>query len=305
MKIAKVPIIMLVIIFLLSCTKEECINCNKQTDTTLLCLTFAAEYAVPTKSEIFPAGVMTKVFMYNQGDNPATKAIYPGMPKVATSDQSGFLNFGNENALFIPGGSYDFYSISTNTANLFGANFENGKSQPLKNGIDYLWASKKNVTINTNTNIPFSYSHRATGIRFTVNAGSNVENMVIRSIRIGQSNEGAIMNLADGIIPPANKLSTEMAVMSVSGNTGTYIMLPLQENIGIPVEVYIDAIIAGTAVVNKKYTAIIPSVTGGFQGGTLHNYTATIGSNSSIIQLMSSLVEDWKYQNLFIIGVNN
>ena len=289
-----------------SCAKEKCKNCPPLPDSSLLCVSFSGDYSLQKQtkasSTAFPSGIQTSILAYSAGDNPTIKAAYPGTPISATSDASGNLVFNNGVNLFMPGGAYDFYSISANSSSVPNITFTNGLSGVLNNGVDYLWASSKNTSVTANTNVPFQFAHRASAIRLNITAGEGVTGLTVKSIKIGQIQQGAVMGLYTGVIAAASALSADKADMMLDSNTGTFIMLPLIAGISIPVEVYVDAIIGGSAQTNKKYTATIPAPTGGFESGTVYKFAASIGASG--ITFLNATLEDWNEQTLVSINLN-
>lgn len=302
-----ISILIITTIFLFaSCAKEKCKNCPPLPDSSLLCVSFSGDYSLQKQtkasSTTFPSGIQTSILAYSAGDNPTIKTAYTGTPISATSDASGNLVFNNGVSLFMPGGSYDFYSISANSSSVPNITFTNGLSGVLNNGVDYLWASSKNTSVTANTNVPFQFAHRATAIRLSITAGDGVTGLTVKSIKIGQTQEGAVMGLSTGVISAASILSTNKADMMLASNTGTFIMLPLIAGISIPVEVYVDATIGGSAQTNKKYTATIPAPTGGFESGTVYKFAASIGASG--ITFLNATLEDWNEQTLVSINLN-
>lgn len=289
-----------------SCAKENCTNCTPLLDSSLLCVSFSGGYSLQKQtkasSTAFPTGIQTSIFAYSAGDNPTIKAPYSGTPISATSDASGNLIFNSGVNLFMPGGSYDFYSVSTNSSSVPDITFTNGLSGTLKNGVDYLWASGKNSSVTANTNVAFQFAHRATAIRLNITAGEGITGLVVKNIKIGQTQEGVVMELSTGVIPASSVLSTSKADMILASNTGTFITLPLIVGISIPVEVYVDATIGGSALTNKKYTATIPAPTGGFESGTIYKFAASIGASG--ITFLNTTLEDWNEQTLVSINLN-
>lgn len=288
-----------------SCAKEKCKNCPPLPDSSLLCVSFSGGYSLQTQtkasSTAFPTGIQASIFAYTAGDNPTIKAPYPGTPITATSDASGNLVFNSGANLFMPSGSYDFYSVSTNSSSIPNIIFTNGLSGVLSNGVDCLWASGKNTPVTANTNVPFQFAHRAAAIRLDITAGEGITGLIVKSIKIGQTQEGAVMGLSTGVIPASSALSADKADMILTSNTGTFIMLPLIAGISIPVEVYVDATIGGSAQTNKKYTATIPAPTGGFESGTIYKFAASIGASG--VTFLNATLEDWNEQTLVSINL--
>lgn len=282
-----------------SCIKERCKSCNQTPDLSLKCVTFTGDYFVlnqtKTETKPFPSGIQASIITFNAGDNPIIKSTYPGTPIGATSQANGNLVLNGGVNLFMPNGVYDFYSVSTNTSSAPAIIFTNGISGNLSNGTDYLWASNKNMIIAANTFVPLQFSHRSAAISLSIVAGEGLSSLEVKNILISQSKEGSEMNLSSGVIHAANSISAIKAAMNLTSNTGTFIMLPIKSGVPLPVELYVDAVFGGKPVTNKKYSATIPSPSGGFESGTLYKFTASIEAKG--VTFINSTLEDWDDQS--------
>ena len=256
------PVVILLVSFMISCIKERCQQCIQTYDPGLKCVTFTCDYSALNQTKgatkPFPAGIQTSIVTYNAGDNPANRSPYPGTPVIATSEANGNLVLNMGVLLFMPNGSYDFYSVSDNTSAYPEINFVNGISGNLSNKKDYLWATFKNMNITVNTFVPLQFSHRSAAISITIVAGEGISSLEVDKILISQAKEGAAMNLSTGNIPAAEALSSDKALMILANNTGTFITLPIKAGISLSVEIYADLNYGGNIADYKKLTAVIP-----------------------------------------------
>lgn len=277
-----------------SCTNEKCSTCPSQLpDVEMKSVLFQGEYSAMTKnsSNNIPAGISATIYAYPSGASPITSMSYPGTPVTASADEQGYFRI--EGGLFMPNGTYDYYAVSTNSLSQ-NMQITKGVANSLSNGVDYLYAQAKNILLEQNTNILLQYRHQCSAVELTINSGDGVEGMIVRSIRIGQpSTQYATMDLSSGIIRQIDQLDPIMANMSINNKTGKYIMLPSSISV-LPIEVYIDAIIAGVAVRNKKFTASLPSPSEGYIGGKIYKYNASLSITG--VDFSTSTVESWVEQ---------
>jgi len=284
--------------------RDDSCNCSPLQVDSMRFVSFCGTYSLTmsTKSSsIIPLGIEALILAYEAGDNPITKSTYPGTPIQATSDTNGTLVLNNGGGLLMPAGNYDFYSVSSNSALSSEITFNKGVSNRLSNGIDYLWASKTNTSVASNTNVTLEFEHKATAIALEIVAGYGVETLSVKSIKIGRSNDGASLHISSGFIPVASDISGEMYEMSLYYNKGISIMLPLAEGIQIPIEVVAD-VRCGNNIISNIYKASIPSQAGGYQSGTIYLFKASIDVNS--ISFNNALLNEWNEESLETIFIN-
>ncbi len=281
-------IAVLALFSIISCQKDKkIISSTKE-------IKFNASYNIGMQakaSTFFTTGNKVSILGYPVGASVASAQPVPGTPVDATGGTSGSLN--PVTALYLPKGTYDFYSVSINNINSPGLIFTSGISGILANGTDYLWA--KTTGISNGGTASFNYVHKAVGIEINVTAGSGLSEMAVTAISITPTtaNESSRMNLADGVIGAASSVGSTLVPMSLSGTKGTFIMLPVN-SVSVSVEVTINAIIGGTQVTSKKYTATIPPQA--YASGSY--YTADFTVNSTAIKFEGALVQDWASQTI-------
>jgi hypothetical protein len=286
----------------LCCIKERCCGCDSHSvkETTSLLVSFNGDYergvVAKSSSSAFPAGIMTSIFAFSSGENPAVYPSFPGTPIIAVSDIYGNLSVSSSKYLFVPAGIYDFYSVSANSKSLMGIEIERGISAPLKNGVDYLWSSGRETKVKTNTNVSLVFSHRAARVVVTFIEGDGVRDVLVKNASIYATKEGARMVLSTGEIPPAGKVNSISMPMKVNNRSAEEIILPLQNGIPIPFEVEIEASLSGIIVDSKIYRGLIPSPQGGFMGGNAYHFTAKV--NSTSITFFAAVTVEWEDKSI-------
>lgn len=271
----------------LSCIKERCCGRDSRSvkETTDLFVSFSGDYkkAENTKSSssAFPAGIMTTIFAFSSGENPAVYPSFPGTPLTAVSDTFGNLSLNSSKYLFVPAGVYDFYSVSANSRSFMGIEIERGLSAPLINGVDYLWSSGRETKVNTNTNVCLVFSHCAVRVVVRFIEGDGVKNLLVKKVSIYAPQEGARMVLSTGEISPASGVDSVSIPMMVNNRIAEEIILPLKSGVSIPFEVEVKASLSDKSVDSQIYRGVIPSPESGFRAGNAYHFTARV-SNTSI-----------------------
>lgn len=254
---------------------------------------FHASYSGESQTKAtttFTAGNKVTIIGYNTGAIVTSATPVSGTPVDATCGTSGVLT--PNSPVFLPKGSYDFYSVSLNNANSPNITFSSGFSGQLSNGVDYLWA--KCAGIAQGGTASFVYNHKAVGIEINVSSGTGISNLSVTSISINPTTPAtnSKMNLSNGSIGEASTVGA-LTPISLSGLKGKYIMLPLS-SIGINIEITVNATIGGTAVTAKKYSASIPAQA--YSSGYYYTINLTVSSTS--LQFTGALVDDWTNQTI-------
>ena len=271
-----------------SCQKERGIDGSERK-----AMKFYASYifeAATKAPTIFPSGNKATIIGYIAGATVSSATPVAGTPVEATGGASGTLS--PVSALFLPKGSYDFYSVSLNTTTPAGLTFISGISAQLSNGTDYLWA--KHASVSEGGAVTFSYSHKAAGMEINVSAGTGVSGMTVTSIKFTPAKPDATskMNLSTGTIGSA-AVKDVSTPMSLTSNKGTFVMVPLASQ-SLNVEVTVNATIGGTPLTGKVYTAAIPAQV--YNGGTYYTLNLTVSATS--MSFTGAQVEDWTSQTI-------
>jgi len=282
--------------FIIICTFS---SCQKETEVEQNngLMQFYAAYNGEFKTKgtsTFTSGNKVSIIGYTAGASTTTATAVSGTPVEATCGASGLLT--PSTPIYLPKGTYDFYSVSLNSTSSPGISFISGSSAQLTNAIDYIWAKSSNISQGGTAS--FVYYHKAVGMEINIASGTGVSNLALTGISFTPTtpNITSKMALSDGTIGAASAVGS-LTAMTITGSKGSYIMLPVG-SVSINVEITVNATIGGTAVTSKKYTATIPSQA--YQSG--HYYTINFTISSTALQFTGAVVEDWTTQN--ISGVN-
>jgi len=292
---------------LFSCVQENCSSCNESNSyNEQYKVSFCGSYAVTKSTSAFKAGVESSIYTYYSGEDPSIKKEHPSTPISVISDVSGNFQLTNNLSLYLAPGYYDFYAISANSSSLDNISFKMGQSLTLKNGTDYLWAQRKDITICDHSNIEFSFSHKAVSIIIELNPiiGSQIDSgrIELTKAMIGLPDTIQILKLADGKITPAKSITSLKAEMNITENLALYIILPLEQKIDIPIELHITTTSYSKQKSQETYYCTLPSPPNGFEGGMQYKYRATLTLRKIIFDNTS--VEQWNEKELDNIVLN-
>lgn len=251
-------------------------------------ITFYGNYLseMATKaSEPFSSGNKAWIYGYKGGETPANEELVTPNQFSATAGSGGKLT--SNVALYLPKGSYNFYSFSQNSSTLPQVTFTGGVSGSLTNGVDYLWAKAENIA--QGGSATFNYSHSAVKLELVVVKDTGVDKVTVTEIKVTlpkveSSNK---INLATGEIVPATAVAAATA-LSTSNNSATTIMLPLSSN-SLTVSVKAQVDIGELKGETREYSATIPKAS--YLAGTHHKVTLKIGANT--ITFGNATVSNW------------
>ncbi|MCK9627433.1 MAG: fimbrillin family protein [Bacteroidales bacterium] len=241
-------------------------------------------------SATIPSGIRAVVIAYQSGDNPVSKSCYPATPLSVVSDQNGNLLIESENPLLMPVGNYDFYAFSSNSGNKEGFELKAGKLSGLTNGKDYLWAAKKETSVNSSTYVTFDFIHKCTAIVLNFFAGNGVDSLFVTNVLAAKSSDTGELLLSSGEITPSRTLSTIMEKVAVFENTCQWIMIPLSGIAELPL--IIDAVVKiGKSTEYKRFKTSLQIENNKFMAGTLYKYMIIIDTES--ITLGNTVISEW------------
>lgn len=246
--------IYIIIFFLMSmlfgCSKEPSAPQEEINTINFFC---GMEQAQTKANSVFASGNTAIIYAYASG---GIAANIGGTPLNATALGSGLLS--PASTIFLPKGSYDFYSVSANNSLVQNISFTGGVSGDLANGVDYLWAGNKNITVNNGANVTFAYKHIACQLQIRIVANLRVSGLVVNSVKFTYPiTSGVKMNLSTGSISSSGSVSA-LNNVSGRGNTRNFICLPC--TVSTQVEININATIDGQPVTNKTYRATVNQV---------------------------------------------
>ncbi|MGL5785738.1 MAG: fimbrillin family protein [Bacteroidales bacterium] len=234
----------------------------------------------------FPKSRYATIMAYTAGTVPAVAPL-SSMPYIANSP--GTLTSVSGIPMYLPNGSYDFYSVATNQKSNSNPAFTSGASEPLKNGIDYLyWNAKAQTVVPPQLSVPITYEHECTQIVVKLVSGKGITIDSLSAATITPSAPGATMSLATGVITPATSLSSAPVAMGVSALVAQYTMLPV--NSTTQAKATFTIFINGeTASRNYQVSFALPST--GWTAGNSYVYQATVDANEIIFNSVN--VRDW------------
>lgn len=242
---------------------------------------------VPAKSmSSLSKNVEAKLFAFD-----GTAGNADGAPVAAGSYNSvmpGMLSGVDGYKMYLTEGMYDFYAVSNNLS-VPPVTFAAGQSEPLSNGVDYLWWSGLQQDITAQQfGIPIVFRHSASQVSFEVVAGEGVALDQLVSATITPTEPGTRMDLTTGLIPSAVGYDRGTAAMGINGTLAQYIMLPLKAS--EPMKAGFTVLINGESA-SRTYTVDVPVPDNVLIAGNSYRFKAVI--RGSEITLPSVGVTDW------------
>lgn len=234
------------------------------------------------------SGIKARIQVFDKNADVTTATAVAS--QIYTSDAAGNLT---GTAITVPGNTYEFYSVSENTASDPLA-FSGGQAA-VTNGKDYLWAHKQQTVSPSARQIDLVYTRSAAKVTIVLaGADMTVENTTMSFTP--SDDASAVMDLSTGVIAPvsAKKAAKEPLAMGsgAGANTGSYIMVPLAAGVGLDVEIKSDVAVTGGPSYSKTYEAVIPAPALGFEAGKEYKYTATLAGNA--ITFSGAQITDWE-----------
>lgn len=228
-------------------------------------------------------GVQASMYAYNATTgNLAAQGNYQSM---SLGTLSGTDNY----QMYLPDDTCNFYGISTNTGQRAPA-FNNNLSEPLSNGVDYLWWGATNEIVNASRfNIPIVFSHRAAQIVFEVSEGNGITIDSLLVITTLAPEEGARMDLLTGTILPAIDNQTGFVnSMIINDMIAQPILLPITNwnNMAF----LLQAMVNGETQ-PRTFGGQVPIPEGQLQSGNSYWFKIIINANS--VEIPSVGVTGW------------
>ncbi len=231
-------------------------------------------------------GIQNRLFAYKYpAANLAT--ISPMAEGLYITSSPGILMGSDGYKMYLQNGIYDFYAVSDNFSTV-PPTFTAGVSEPLYNGIDYLWWHSPEHDVNsTQVNVPIVYLHAATQVVFQVTAGTGLKLEKLVSAMITPPQPGGRMNIGTGEIPPATTYGTADK-MGINGMLAQYIMLPLQTD--TPLTLTLELLIEGETD-SRDYEVKVPVPDGQLKAGNSYLFLTVIDENS--VTFPSVSIKNW------------
>lgn len=232
------------------------------------------------------SGIKSHIYAYMSPASTTTQETLTAQGIYVTSSP-GVLSGADGYKMYLPNGIYNFYSVSDNFST-FPPTFSNGESEPLFNGIDYLWwkSAQQDVT-SSQINIPIVFQHACTQVVINVAGGNGVTLNKLVSATIAPPTPGATMNIFTGIIPSATTYGRPDK-MGIKGLTAQYIMLPLKTD--TPMQLALELNI-NNETDSRIFTAGIPLPDGELKAGDSYVFSAIVDGNTVSFPQVS--VKDW------------
>lgn len=233
-----------------------------------------------------PAGIQNVLFAFEDNATISTTSTPIAEGKYITTSP-GVLSGANGYKMYLNDGTYNFYAVSGNLSTSV-PTFNKGISEPLSNGIDYLWwkAAAQDI-VSARVNIPVVYQHVATQIVFVITEGTNIKLNRLVSASITTTQPGATMNLATGVITPETKY-WKAADMGIKDFTAQYIMLPVKST--SPMTLILDVVVNDEAT-PRTYLAELSLPDGELAGGNSYLFKAAINANTITFPTVS--IKEW------------
>lgn len=230
-------------------------------------------------------GIQSRLFAFDSSQTSSEEV--PEAEGLYITSSPGTLQGDKGYKMYLSNGTYDFYAVSDNFSTI-PPRFQNGKSEPLFNSIDYLWWNAANQDIiSTQTNIPIIYLHAATQVVFEVIEGDSIKLDKLISAMITPPLPGASMDLLSGIIPPATTYD-RADKMGINGSLAQYIMLPLKTD--SPMTLTLDVMVNGERN-PRTYNVSVPVPSGELKPGDSYLFKTILNENSVTFPTVS--IKDW------------
>lgn len=231
-------------------------------------------------------GIKSALYAFDPSTQNGIKST-PSAQGLYITSSPGVLTGVNGYKMYLENGIFDFYAVSDNFSTI-PPKFSAGKSEPLFNGIDYLWWHSPNLDVaSSQVNIPVVYLHAATQVVIEITEGDSIRLNKLVSAMITPPESGASMELATGVIPPATKLDVPDK-MGINGTLAQYIMLPLK--ISTPMSLTLEVMVNGENT-SRTYTVDVPVPDGELKAGNSYLFNAIIDGNA--VTFSSVNVKNW------------
>lgn len=227
-----------------------------------------------------------EVYIYAYNDTVKNLRETPVASGLYEANTPGVLTGVNGYQMYLPNNTYDFYAVSNNNPTV-PVTFVNGSSEPLKNGVDYLWGKSQSQIASQATKCSFTLNHRATQVIINLTAGNGITINKLVSATITPSSVGGIMNLETGAITPSTTLGSAVN-MGVANTNCQYTMLPL--NYSSPIAVTFTVLINGETAA-RTYTSAIQAPSGQLSSGNSYLFKAIV--NADEIDFAEVFVNAW------------
>lgn len=233
-----------------------------------------------------PKGIQSHIYAY-QATSGNSASGTPVANGLYVTSSPGVLTGSDGYKMYLSNGIYNFYAVSDNFSRI-PPTFTNGISEPLFNGIDYLWwtGTQQDVT-SSQINVPIVYMHVGTQVVFEVAAGNSITLNQLVGATITPAEPGSTMQLSTGTITPATSYG-KPDKLGINDFIAQYIMLPIKTT--QPMTLTLDILVDNESS-PRSYTAQIPLPDGELKAGNSYLFKTVINNNS--ISFPNVYIKDW------------
>lgn len=233
-----------------------------------------------------PTGIQNQLFAFQSAVGNAASGT-PSAQGLYITISPGVLSGNDGYKMYLTNGIYNFYAVSDNFSTI-PPRFTNGKSEPLFNGIDYLWWHNSQLdVINPHLSIPIVYLHAATQVVVEISSGESLKVNKLISAMITPPAPGASMDLTTGTITPATTYD-RADKMGVNGLLAQYIMLPMKSS--EPMTMTFEVMVNGESN-SRTYTVEVPLPSGELKAGDSYLFSAVVNENT--VSFPSVSIKNW------------
>ncbi len=260
-------------------------NDNPQEGNVLVSFSASLESRHMTRAmSPMPKGVVSQIYSFKTTDSRLSDPFADGYYITASA---GMLTGVKGYKMYLNNGTYNMYALSTNSLSA-PPEVNNGDTEPLKNGIDYLWWENLDQDVTTSqVHVPIVFQHVSTQVVIEVSAGENLILDSLISATILPPTPGASLHLQIGIIDPARTYDDVPFSMGINKFLAQAIILPITSDDPMPLTL---KILANGETEPRTYTANIPTH-GKLAGGFSYVFSAIIDGNT--VSFSDASIKDW------------
>jgi hypothetical protein len=270
----------------------SCVRLTESGDNLYnICFTARQESIISESSltkTTFGYGNRASVMIFSAGSLSGFKG---GTPLYAVAVEGGLLSHNEEIAL--TRGVYDIYSLSYNSSNPPIVSFNNGVSGEPQNSIDYLWASSKDLLVDSDKVINFNYKRLSCRIILKVVPDSSYKNITFNNIKFTlPSVNNTFIDLNNGTISPSGN-ADELTPIEGTGDTRTFIIIPTTASLRTETE--ISGEINGDSFTSRRFGADLGIL---FESGNSYTIVMQIDGQKEVV--ISYEVSPWRFVHNYI-----
>lgn len=258
---------------------------NPQEENALISFSASLESRHMTRSmSPMPRGVVSQIYSFKTTDSRLNEPFADG---YYITSSAGMLTGVKGYKMYLDNGTYNMYALSSNSL-ATPPEINNGETEPLKNGIDYLWWENLDQDVATSqVHVPIVFQHVSTQVVIEVSAGDNLKLDSLVSATILPPTPGASLHLQIGIIDPARTYDKTPLSMGINKFLAQAIMLPITSD--DPMSLTLKILANGESE-PRTYNASLPTH-GKFAGGFSYVFSAVIDENT--ISFSDASIKDW------------